>query len=228
MHPMIPAHLYDHHRNHPNWAPGPTTGLDQDGPMEQSERFVPPVVRPGTMAALDQPTLVASPDVLLRPFVSDDAHWVGVAFEDPEIQRWHRYRVAGDAAVAWVGQWAATWQDESNAGWAIASRAGGAPLGRLGLRGVDLSDGYAEISYWVLPAARGQGVATSAVTAARRWCFEALGLQRIEIAHSVHNPASCRVAMRAGFVLEGTRRNGLLHADGWHDMHVHARLSTDA
>jgi len=30
------------------------------------------------------------------------------------------------------------------------------------------------------------------------------------------------------FVLEGTMLGEALHADGWHDMHLHARLSGDA
>ncbi|MEW2435901.1 GNAT family protein [Streptomyces caniferus] len=41
------------------------------------------------------------------------------------------------------------------------------------------------------------------------------------------NPASCRVATKAGFRLEGTMRSALLHADGWHDEHLHARVQDD-
>ena len=38
------------------------------------------------------------------------------------------------------------------------------------------------------------------------------------------NTASCRVAGKAGFHLEATLRSVLLHSDGWHDMHLHARI----
>lgn len=55
-----------------------------------------------------------------------------------------------------------------------------------------------------------------------------LGLQRLRLTHSVENPASCRVAERAGFALEGTMRSALLHEDGWHDEHLHARVRGDA
>jgi ribosomal-protein-alanine N-acetyltransferase len=41
------------------------------------------------------------------------------------------------------------------------------------------------------------------------------------------NPVSCRVAENAGYRLEGTKRAEAMHADGWHDMHLHARLSDD-
>ncbi|WP_280249364.1 GNAT family N-acetyltransferase [Nocardia abscessus] len=33
-----------------------------------------------------------------------------------------------------------------------------------------------------------------------------------------------RAAVKAGFALEGVERSAALHADGWHDMHVHARI----
>jgi RimJ/RimL family protein N-acetyltransferase len=59
------------------------------------------------------------------------------------------------------------------------------------------------------------------------WSFDVLGLHRLEINHSTANPASCRVAERAGYIGEGVKRNSALHLDGWHDMHQHARLATD-
>ncbi|MBT2467364.1 GNAT family N-acetyltransferase [Streptomyces sp. ISL-66] len=51
--------------------------------------------------------------------------------------------------------------------------------------------------------------------------------KRIARYHSAANPASCRVATKAGYPLEGTMRGALLHVDGWHDEHLHARLRTD-
>jgi hypothetical protein len=31
----------------------------------------------------------------------------------------------------------------------------------------------------------------------------------------------------AGYRLEGIKRSEALHGDGWHDMHLHARLAAD-
>jgi len=59
------------------------------------------------------------------------------------------------------------------------------------------------------------------------WCFETLRLHRVELCHATANVASCRVARYAGFAVEATKRGEGRHADGWHDMHVHARLDTD-
>ncbi|MEU8197752.1 GNAT family protein [Microbispora amethystogenes] len=61
--------------------------------------------------------------------------------------------------------------------------------------------------------------------AAVRWGFEELGLHQLELHHSTRNHASCRVADKAGFAVEGVLRAALLHADGWHDMEVHALLN---
>ncbi len=72
-----------------------------------------------------------------------------------------------------------------------------------------------------------RAVDVPAVVAANAWMF-ALGLNRMELTHSTRNTPSCRVAERAGYTYEGTMRGRGLHADGWHDMHLHARLSTDS
>ncbi|MFD7322462.1 GNAT family N-acetyltransferase [Streptomyces sp. NPDC059875] len=61
-----------------------------------------------------------------------------------------------------------------------------------------------------------------------RWALEDVGLHRLRITHSLENPASCHVATKAGFALEGTMRSALLHADGWHDEHLHARVQGDS
>ena len=42
-----------------------------------------------------------------------------------------------------------------------------------------------------------------------------------------HSQPVLRVAAKAGFTAEGTLRSALLHADGWHDMHLHARVLGD-
>lgn len=70
-------------------------------------------------------------------------------------------------------------------------------------------------------------MAARALTALTTWVFESAGFHRIEVRHSAANPASCRVAERAGFPLEGVMRGQALHTDGWHDMHLHARVKDD-
>jgi RimJ/RimL family protein N-acetyltransferase len=70
-------------------------------------------------------------------------------------------------------------------------------------------------------------VATRALAVLTAWTFDQLNLHRVELHHSTMNPASCRVAENAGFSMERTKRSEALHSDGWHDMHLHARLISD-
>ncbi len=131
-----------------------------------------------------------------------------------------------EEAAAWIAGWPERWRTETGAGWAVVEA--GTVVGQISLREVDLVDGLGEVSYWVLPAFRGRGFAGRALSAMTAWCFGTFGLHRIDVLHSTRNPASCRVAERAGYLLEGTRHSCVRHADGWHDMHVHARLASGA
>ncbi|MEU4190409.1 GNAT family N-acetyltransferase [Kribbella sp. NPDC026611] len=97
-------------------------------------------------------------------------------------------------------------------------------VGQIGLRAIDLADGTVSLSYWLLPAARGRGLATSAVAALETWCF-ALGFQRLVIQHSTLNHASCRLATSCGYPLEGTLQNAWLQTDGRHNVHLHAKTT---
>jgi isopropylmalate/homocitrate/citramalate synthase/RimJ/RimL family protein N-acetyltransferase len=64
----------------------------------------------------------------------------------------------------------------------------------------------AEIGYWVLPEARGRGVAAHAVSLLARWAIEVLGLTRIEAYVPVDNEGSRRTIERSGFTQEGVAR----------------------
>lgn len=79
----------------------------------------------------------------------------------------------------------------------------------------------------MLPAARGAGVASRALIAVSAWALGEAGFHRLHLSHSTRNDASCRVAIKAGFQLEGTKRSDAIHADGRHDMHLHARIRGD-
>jgi RimJ/RimL family protein N-acetyltransferase len=189
--------------------------------------LVTPVVPAGRMRDREQPVLRGQGGLVLRPWEASDAPVVLEAYQDPAIQQWNLRTFDSLAeAGAWIAQWEGQWLAERDGCWAVTDGAG-AVLGRAALRGVRLMDGVAECTYWVLPAARGRGVATRATVAMARWALHDLGLHRLELQHSTANPASCRVAAKAGFGLEGTRRGAMQHPDGWHDMHLHARLQGD-
>lgn len=190
--------------------------------------LVAPAVSVGSLRTLEQLTLGVDDRLVLRAWRDDDAEIVRTAFGCPDIQRWHVRRMdSDDEARAWIAEWVKRWDAETDASWAIADNRDGQPVGQVGLRTISLFEATAQLSYWVLPAARGKGVATQAVHALTQWTFETLGLNRLFLQHSTTNLASCRVASKASFRVEGTLRNSMLHADGWHDAHLHARLRDD-
>ena len=123
-----------------------------------------------------------------------------------------------------IGTWNHGWAGETTACWAVLAGEQADVAGRVTIRDIGLEVGQGEVGYWVLPAARGSGIAVRAVQEASRWALGELGLHRLSLGHSVANTASCRVADKAGFRLEATLRSALLHSDGWHDMHLHARI----
>ncbi|MFC9467029.1 GNAT family N-acetyltransferase [Streptomyces coelicoflavus] len=106
----------------------------------------------------------------------------------------------------------------------------GTTLGEIGLGEISRQLKTARVGYWVLPEARGRGVATRALLLASRWACAELGLHRLELGHAVGHDASCRVAERSGYRAEGTLREAMFEAgrhDAFRDVHLHARLATD-
>lgn len=183
-------------------------------------------IAPGSFSEAAHPVISVGSEAVLRPWTLSDAPAVMQAFDDPDIQRWH-VRTADTLVEAqeWISTWRGGWASESELNWAVADSGDDTVLGRVSLKGVDHRDGSAGLAYWMMPAARGRGLCTRSVMAICQWAFREGGFHRIELDHSTYNPASCRVAVKAGFWEEGVRRAAALHADGWHDMHVHARLA---
>lgn len=185
-------------------------------------QLVGPVVPAGRVSGLTQPVLAVD-ELMLRPWCLDDVPAVVAAYLDPAIQRWHARSMTHAEAEQWVLSWADQWAAETGAGWAVVNQ--DMLVGRTGLRTLDLSEGHGEAAYWVTPSARGRGIAARSLNSVSQWMFTQVGLNRIELEHSTANVASCRVALAAGFSGEGTKVRSVRHADGWHDMHLHARLS---
>ncbi|MFF8373258.1 GNAT family N-acetyltransferase [Streptomyces lydicus] len=179
------------------------------------------------MAELEQPVLGLPSGWELRPWHLSDAGALVAASQDEAIRRWNRLLVdSTEEASKKIERMHQRWQAELSAIWAIA-QPGGEAAGLIGWGDIDLKGGSAEIVYWLMPAARGAGIAAESTERVSRWALNDLGLHRLRLCHSVANTASCRVADKAGYPLEGTMRSALLHADGWHDEHLHALVQGD-
>ncbi|MEU0674209.1 GNAT family N-acetyltransferase [Streptomyces sp. NPDC006172] len=187
-----------------------------------------PVLPAGTLARIPQPVLPAGDGLVLRPWRAGDAPAVHAAFQDPLMHQWHvRACDHVEEAAGWIGEWARAWDGEREAQWAVVDADSDVLLGRVALREIVLADGVAEMAYWTTAASRGRGVAGRATVALSRWALDGVGFNRLELLHATANAASCRVAVKSDFALEGVKRRAGLHPDGWHDMHLHARVRGD-
>ena len=83
----------------------------------------------------------------------------------------------------------------------------GKAVGSIGVSWKRPDDGVAEVGYWVAPEARGRGVGTRALKLAARWVFGRQGMERLQLRADERNPASRRVAEKAGFTQEGILRS---------------------
>ena len=69
------------------------------------------------------------------------------------------------------------------------------------------------IGYWIAEEYANRGLTTEAVRGVSQFGFKELELHRLEINIRPENAASIRVAEKAGYILEGERKN-YLHIDG--------------
>ncbi|WEO77445.1 GNAT family protein [Cryobacterium sp. SO2] len=104
----------------------------------------------------------------------------------------------------------------------------GVAVGNVGIGSMEHRHGTGWVYYWVSAEARGRGLATLALASIADWAFTEQGLHRLELGHRTNNPASCRVAAKAGFVFEGIERQKLKYGSERFDVETHARLRTDA
>lgn len=84
-----------------------------------------------------------------------------------------------------------------------------------------------QLGYWVGQAHSRQGYARASVRAACAFCFDELGLHRIEAAVRPENLPSINLLEALGFQPEGVARDYLKINGSWCDHAIYARISSD-
>lgn len=140
--------------------------------------------------------------VRLRPWASDDASALAAAWNDPDVQRWTAVPSPDLRSTTHAARWIAHQASRRDAGISLDLVISPAPpdddtvLGEVGLAPIEWETMTAHIGWWVAAPARGQGLATRAVTLLARWAEGALDL-RIVADVDPANIGSLRVAERA-------------------------------
>ncbi|MCK1796900.1 GNAT family N-acetyltransferase [Streptomyces sp. XM4193] len=166
--------------------------------------------------------------LVLRRWGAADAAAVRGAFDEPQMRQQSREPVECDASAArWIEDRVREWDEGSGFAFAVVDRDGGV-VGNMAVGSVNRAHRVGWVSYWTTAAARGRGVAAEACRTVSEWAFRDAELFRLEIGHRTNNTASCRVALAAGYAVEGWQRQKLEYDGVRHDVELHARLATDA
>jgi RimJ/RimL family protein N-acetyltransferase len=168
---------------------------------------------------------ISAGGLTLRPWSARDARAVLAAFAEPGMERQGPVLDTEHAAAEWVRVQQDRW--EADLAYSYAVTVGADLVGSVTVSSVDRRHLTGWVSYWTCAAAQGRGNATAACRLLAEWAFSDLGLFRLELGHRVNNPASCKVASRAGFSVEGLERQKLLYDGVRYDVELHARLATD-
>ena len=138
--------------------------------------------------------------VVLRPWAPADADALAAAWADPDIARWTA--VPADHSLAAATAWIAGWDVRRLRGLAldlvVARAADPGPV--LGEVGVSFLTRPPEVGWWLVPAARGQGIAKRAVRLLAERLRDA-GATDLTADVDPANPASLAVARAANLTL---------------------------
>lgn len=181
-------------------------------------------------------SVIAGAGLLLRPHVTgsvEEAAAMLRGLNDPEFQRWNvmdKPMTTREDALDYFTRLERLRTEGRGTAYAVTDAATGVLLGQISLRAIVPTLREARVGYWVLPEARGRGVARRALALLSRWAFQEAGLHRVELGHADGHLASCRVAEHCGYRPEGLLREALFAdstLDRYRDVHLHARLAGD-
>lgn len=152
-------------------------------------------------ASFEVPVL-RSGDVVLRPWELADAPAVVAAAVDPYIPQITTVPQAASTTQA-RGYIERQWdRARSGLGYSFAIAAPSVAVGQIGLWP---RDGVASIGYWLVPAARGEGLAARALGVLVGWA-SSVGYLELDLFAEPWNEASLATARRCGFVERGMVR----------------------
>lgn len=176
-------------------------------------------------------TVRVSVPVVLRPWRATDAGALLAIFtasDDLSTQYPSPVTTLAEAAACLENMLAWT-ETRKNAAVVPGPDPDGEPVGNVAVTGVEFRHGTGWVSYFSSSAVRGRGHIGRSAAALTNWALDpaGLGLERLELGHRLNNPASGTVAVRAGFVREGTERAKLLYGDQRFDVATYGRLRSD-
>jgi RimJ/RimL family protein N-acetyltransferase len=149
--------------------------------------------------------LLMVPTVRLRSWRPEDAPDIASMARDEHVRRWSSL---GEGVEAWIARqrlgdrgpsWAICLPDDDRVLGKVALRMPGHASTATTCEAVVPSDNpVGELSYWLLPAARGRGLARAAVESMVEWIAASTDLRSVVLDVDVTNHASLGLARRLG------------------------------
>src|ERR1700722_1823638 len=172
--------------------------------------------------------ILMTPRLRLRQFREDDVDAMHACFTSAQAMRYwntplHTKRTGTERAVRRFIDCTPSYYRF----WAVADKTTDLCLGLVNYHDGHIRNKRVAIGYMVDPAHCKQGLATEAVSAMIRFCFQDLGLHRLQAFIHPDNTPSLKLIEKLGFRREGLLRENLRVGDEWRDDLLYARLSTD-
>ena len=135
--------------------------------------------------------------LLMRAPRDDDFSVYAAFYADEEASHFYGGPLRADMAWRRLASDLGHWQLRGHGIWALESRADGGMIGGCGLL---WPDGWprSELTWWLSPRARGQGLATEASRAAIAFAYDVLTWDLVETHMDDRNEAARRLVLRLG------------------------------
>jgi len=160
---------------------------------------------------IEEPPELSDGRLILRPYRPDDAPAVAAMCGDATALRWlpmpDPYTLSD--AEEWIADAGRRWREDRFATWVAVDAGDGGLLGSTSVR-IDAESEKGDIGYLVERSARRGGVAKGMVALVVGWCFDELGLGRLQIRCDPGNEASRRTILSCGFQVEGLLRSEIV------------------
>lgn len=167
--------------------------------------------------------------LVLRQIVPADAEAVNELITDPEMYRYwgaplSNNEKSGDRYIR-RNLTPKPHQTPNGITWGIAFKEDDRIIGEIFIMKIE-ENRQADIGCRISMKCQNQGIATEAVGAVVRFCFEQTELQRLQATVAYENDASYKVLEKNGFVREGLLRQARFVRE-WRDYYIYSYLRED-
>lgn len=172
----------------------------------------------------------ATDRLILRRFTNDDVeavynNWTSDSELNKYMKRQHHKSI--EETKFKINDWVNRYEHKNFYQWAITFKDKDEPIGVIGLSVINESDMCGNFNYVISKKYSGMGLTSEALKTVLKFAFETVGFNRIESYHSVNNPASGKVMIKAGMTLEGLARQKYRSNGGFEDSYMYSIIKED-